>query len=291
MIYNVADYLFDVVLPQDMDEGQLLPSFRSFVCRGEGDEPLLFRFDATAMDVVRDEEAVLLDESVNDMGCVKVWSTEHGYCIEAHHELAPLTHALMADREFRSIKAAMQWDDPYVGAMLCSMLRIVFSQAILREEGIGIHASAVAYNGKGYLFLGKSGTGKSTHAALWLQHIAGTEHINDDNPILRIVEGEAYVYGSPWSGKTPCYKDVCYPISGIVRLEQAPVNRFHRLSGVEAFIALVPGCAVIKQDKALYAALCDKLIWLAEHVTVGKMACRPDREAAMVCGDFFNAKS
>ena len=288
MNYKVADYLFDVLLPQGMDERDLLPSFRGLVYRGESDGSLLFRFDATATGVERGEEAVLLDESVNDMGCVKVWSTEHGYCIEAHHELAPLTHTLTADREFRSIKAAMQWEDPYVGQMLCSMLRIVFSQAILHGEGIGIHASAVAYKGKGYLFLGKSGTGKSTHAALWLQHVVGTERINDDNPILRIVEGKAYVYGSPWSGKTPCYKDVCYPIGGIVRLEQAPVNQFHTLTGVEAFIALVPGCAVIKQDKRLYAALCEKLIWLAEHVTIGKMACRPDREAAMVCENGFS---
>ena len=265
----------------------MLPSFRGFVYRGESDEPLLFRFDATATAVERGEEAVLLDESVNDMGCVKVWSTGGGYCIEAHHELAPLTHTLIADREFSYVKAAMQWEDPYVGQMLCSMLRIVFSQAILHREGIGIHASAVAYKGKGYLFLGKSGTGKSTHAALWLQHIAGTEHINDDNPILRIVEGKAYVYGSPWSGKTPCYKDVGYPIGGVVRLEQAPVNEFYRLDGVQAFIALMPGCAVIKQDKRLYAALCDRLAWLAEQVTIGRMKCRPDREAAMVCGNGF----
>ena len=288
MNYKVADYLFDVLLPQGMDERELLPSFRGFVYRGESDGSLLFRFDATATAVERGEEAVLLDESVNDMGCVKVWSTEHGYCIEAHHELAPLTHTLTADREFRSIKAAMQWEDPYVGQMLCSMLRIVFSQAILHREGIGIHASAVAYKGKGYLFLGKSGTGKSTHAALWLQHIAGTEQINDDNPILRVKEGKAYVYGSPWSGKTPCYKDVCYPIGGVVRLEQAPVNEFQRLDGVQAFIALMPGCAVIKRDKRLYAALCDRIAWLAEQVTIGRMKCRPDREAAMVCGNGFS---
>lgn len=289
MNYKVADYLFEVVLPQGMNEEQLLPSFRSFVYRGGDDAPRLFRFDATGEEEM-EESGELLDESVNDMGCVKVWSTRRGYRIEAHHELCKQTHVMTADREFREIRATMQWDDAYVGQMLCSILRIVFSQAILREQGIGIHASAVAYNGKGYLFLGKSGTGKSTHAALWLQHVAGTEHINDDNPILRIIEGKAYVYGSPWSGKTPCYKDVRFPIGGVVRLEQAPTNRFRTLTGVEAFIALVPGCAVIKQDKRLYTALCDKLIWLAEHVTVGKMACRPDREAVMTCGDGLKVK-
>ena len=281
MTYQVADYRFEVVLPQGMEAEVLLPSFRDFVCQEVG--PLLFRFDATA-EVDGSEGMELLDESVNDMGHVKVWRTTEGYRIEAYHEQEGRTHRLLSDREFREIQASMQWDDPYAGQMLCSMIRIVYSQAVLREKGISIHASAVAHDGKGYLFMGKSGTGKSTHANLWLQHIPGTERINDDNPTIRIVEGKAYVYGTPWSGKTPCYRNICYPIGGIARLRQAPHNRFKQLEGVEAFVALIPGCMVIKQDMALYDALCDNLTWVAEHVTIGMMECLPDREAAMVMG-------
>lgn len=257
----------------------MLPSFRDFVCTEEG--PLLFRFDATA-EGNGSEVVELLDESVNDMGHVKVWRTTEGYRIEAHHELCEQTHVVTADREFRHIRAAIRWEARYAEQMLSSLLRIVFSQAVLREEGIGIHASAVAHKGKAYLFLGKSGTGKSTHARLWLQHIPGTELINDDNPAIRIKEGTAYAYGTPWSGKTPCYRNVCYPIGGIARLRQAPHNRFRQLDDVEAFMALLPGCAVIKQDTALYDALCNKLTWLAENITIGMMECLPDGEAAVL---------
>ncbi len=279
MTYQVADYRFEVVLPQGMEAEVLLPSFRDFVCQEVGS--LLFRFDATA-EVEGSAEMELLDESVNDMGHVKVWRTTEGYRIEAYHEQERRTHRLLSDREFREIQASIQWDDPYAGQMLSSLLRIAFSQAVLREEGIGIHASAVVHAGKAYLFLGKSGTGKSTHARLWLQHIPDTELMNDDNPAIRIKEGTAYAYGTPWSGKTPCYRNVCYPIGGIARLRQAPHNRFRQLSDVEAFMALLPGCMVIKKDAALYDALCNKLTWLAEHVTIGMMECLPDMEAAVL---------
>lgn len=282
MKYQVADYIFEVVLPQGMRAEEMLPSFRDFVCTEEG--PLLFRFDATA-EGNGSEVVELLDESVNDMGHVKVWRTTEGYQIEAHHELCEQTHVVTADREFRHIRAAIRWEARYAEQMLSSLLRIVFSQAVLREEGIGIHASAVTHKGKAYLFLGKSGTGKSTHARLWLQHIPGTELINDDNPAIRIKEGTAYAYGTPWSGKTPCYRNVCYPIGGIARLRQAPHNRFRQLDDVEAFMALLPGCAVIKQDTALYDALCNKLTWLAENITIGMMECLPDGEAALCMGE------
>ena len=49
------------------------------------------------------------------------------------------------------------------------------------KQGIALqHASVVTNNGLAYLFLGKSGTGKSTHSRLWLSYIAGTKLLNDD---------------------------------------------------------------------------------------------------------------
>lgn len=280
MFYQVADYLFEVVLPQGMEAEVLLPSFKDFVYPYKGEE-LLFWFDTTT-EVEGSEEMELLEESVNDMGHVEVWKTAEGYRIAAYHEQQRRTHVLTADGAFSHIRASIQWEDPYADQMLSSLLRIVFSQALLREEGIGIHASAVAHKGQAYLFLGKSGTGKSTHARLWLQHIPGTALINDDNPAIRIKDGRAYVYGTPWSGKTPCYRNVCHPIGGIARLRQASHNRYRKLNDVEAFMALLPGCAVIKQHTTLYDALCNKLAWIAENVTIGMMECLPNREAALV---------
>ena len=84
-------------------------------------------------------------------------------------------------------------------------------QYTFRTAGMGtleMHASVIRNGGKGYLFVAKSGTGKSTHSSLWLKHVPGSTLLNDDNPVVRVFpDGSAKVYGSPWSGKTPCYKN------------------------------------------------------------------------------------
>lgn len=281
MRYKVANHLFEVVLPSEANAEQLLPSFRPFICIDEDETgPLLFLFDTTSP--YPREEGVVIEESENDMGHITIWKTIQGYRIEAKHTVANKPHTMITDREFRAIRASIQWDDEYASQILCSMLRIAFSQALLREDGIGIHASAVGYNGECFLFLGKSGTGKSTHASLWLQHVENSELINDDNPAIRIQDDIAYAYGTPWSGKTPCYKNIGLPIAKITRLQQAPSNSHRYLSEVEAFTALLPSCSAIKQDNNLYEKLCEKLTWLVEHTNIAYLQCLPNKEAVML---------
>jgi hypothetical protein len=81
-------------------------------------------------------------------------------------------------------------------------LMVLFALATAGLSTVLFHAAIVSYQGKGYMFLGPSGTGKSTHAGLWLKYIGGTELANDDNPVVRIDEDGngktvACVYGSP----------------------------------------------------------------------------------------------
>ena len=59
-------------------------------------------------------------------------------------------------------------------------------------------------------------------------------------------------YGSPWSGKTPCYKNESAPLAGVIRLRQAPANRFEPMEDIAAFSLLLPGCSVLRQDKKLH---------------------------------------
>jgi hypothetical protein len=90
-------------------------------------------------------------------------------------------------------------------------------------------------------------------------------------------------YGTPWSGKTPCYKNECYPVAGIARLQQAGTNRFTPLEGPDAFAALLPSCSAIRQDAHLQEALYHTLIRISEQVSVGWMECLPEQAAAREC--------
>ena len=141
------------------------------------------------------------------------------------------------------------------------------------------HAAVVSYQGKAYMFLGPSGTGKSTHARLWLKHIEGTELVNDDNPVVR----DGVVYGSPWSGKTPCYRNVSYPLGGIVMLSQAPYNKICRLDGLQAYMALVPSISGKRWDARIADGLHQTENALAMQVPVWHLECLPDEAAARLC--------
>lgn len=145
------------------------------------------------------------------------------------------------------------------------------------------HSSVVSYQGKGYMFLGKSGTGKSTHSQLWLKHIEETELVNDDNPVVRITGGEARVYGSPWSGKTPCYRNVNYPIGGIVKLKQAPHNEIRRMKPVEAYVALAMSISGMRWKRHMGDGLHQTENQLTATVPVWHLSCLPDQEAAELC--------
>lgn len=281
--YRVAGFLFSVALPVGMDAERLLPSFRSFRVLGHvGNEKRLFDFTVTVADEMpRSEIGELLEETDNDMGHLGLYATAEGYVVEIIN--GGCKHRMAANAEFSFLKAWLQGADNQVGKALSSLLRIAYAQAVLRQDAVSIHAAAVYQDEKAYLFMGTSGTGKSTHASLWIKHIPGTGLLNDDNPTVRIVDGKAYAYGTPWSGKTACYKNLSFPIGGMVRLRQASVNSFCLQEGADAFVTLYPGCSVIAKDKRLRNCLYDTLVRLAERVKVGTMDCLPDKEAALLC--------
>lgn len=157
------------------------------------------------------------------------------------------------------------------------MMMYAFSAA---DQGtLLMHASVIREQSYGYLFLGVSGTGKSTHTSNWLKFIPDTDLMNDDNPVVRFVDGKAVVFGSPWSGKTPCYRNVEAPIGAFVQLKQAPYNRIRRQSVIEAFASLLPSCSVMKWDARVYLGICDTVAKIMEHVPTYFLENLPDEAA------------
>ena len=161
----------------------------------------------------------------------------------------------------------------------------MYALATAGNDTLVLHAVVVSCEGNGYIFLGPCGAGKSTHARLWLKHFEGTELVNDDHPVVR----NGVVYGSPWSPITPCYRNVSYPIGGMVRLCQAPYNKIHRISGVEAYLNLY-GSDMGRRlnnfisediDKGMHQTK-DKL---AQTIPMWQLECLPDEEAARLCHD------
>ena len=160
-------------------------------------------------------------------------------------------------------------------------LWIAYGLVTMPHQTVAIHTSVIEYKGRTVLFLGESGTGKSTHTRLWRENIEGAVLLNDDSPMLRIIDGKPWMFGSPWSGKTPCYKQESYPLAACVRLSQAPYNKIQRLSIPQAYAALHPSCPPdFAYDDALYDYISETIGEVLAQVPLYHLACLPDADAA-----------
>ena len=280
--YKIAGHCIGIRFADDRSNESLLPSFAPFV--SERDSELLFEMtvdDAFRFEV-RGEEVGQFDCGGSNFGVYRL--PDGGYQYEISDLNGTICACLEADAGFENNRVAlMPGTDLRRGDGLNNALMLAYAFSSVEKGTLLMHASVVRNAGRGFLCLGKSGTGKSTHTQLWLRHIPGSELMNDDNPVVRYVNGETRVYGSPWSGKTPCYLDVEAPVGGFIRLEQKPENTICREPVARAFASLWPSASNMKWDKRVCDGICNTLSHILAVTPVYMLGCRPDREAAELC--------
>ena len=274
--YKVADHTFCV--SGDADVFAQMEKYELFSC--DAGEPIfiLTVSEGEAVDYLEDarykieERLVVSGHTANNEAVYEYqWNDETGgwlVCSKDYHEGRLV---LTGRHNKRSINSA---------------LNKMFALSTANKDTAIIHAVAVIYQGLSYLFLGPCGTGKSTHARLWIQNLQGVELMNDDKPAVRIkADGTATVYGTPWSGKTPCYRNISAPLGGVVLLSQAPYNKITRLNGIGAYAAVVASISGKRWDSRIADGLHETENALAAGVPMWHLACLPDADAAHLCKD------
>lgn len=211
----------------------------------------------------------------------KLWKTTTGYlyAVKRHdNEREMLYHIDLSTHHI--VGNTVCHDTLDISQMRFAMW-VMFGVVLSENRAIAIHSSTIEKQGRCILFLGESGTGKSTHTRLWRENIENAHLLNDDSPIIRLKDGEARVYGSPWSGKTPCYRNLSYPIAGFCRLSQAPHNIIRKLPTIAAIGALLPSCPpAFAHDDYLQDLICSTLGEILRRVPTYHLECLPNKEAA-----------
>ena len=197
---------------------------------------------------------------------------------------------LITNKDFSECRCALNGNYNMRCFGLNNALMLIFAFAGSKIDTLLIHASLVRQNGYGYAFIAKSGTGKSTQVSMWLRYLKGCDLMNDDNPIVRIIDGEAYIYGSPWSGKTPCYRNVKAKLGAITRIDRAEKNWVEHLPPIEAFASLLPSCSSMKWDQDIFNNICNTITKLVEKGNIFTLHCLPNKEAAEVCNQAIAVK-
>ena len=266
-----------------VDAMKLLPSFGVFAIE-EPDGPLFFTLTVEdSLQPARDKQLVRSFDTGN--GDTLVYQLPDGGYQYIIRDIRGRDCCLLICNElFTECLCALNGDWVMRSFGLNDALMLVFAFAGSHHQTLLIHASCIMMGDTAFPFIAESGTGKSTHSSLWMKHIEGAELLNDDNPIIRISEdGKPYIYGSPWSGKTPCYRNRQARLGAVVRIERAPKNGIERLAPVQAFASLLPACSSMKWDSTVYRNLCDTVTRIIETTPIYTLYCLPDEEAAQLC--------
>lgn len=279
--YNIAGHSF--LLEAEMPEriSSYLPSYLPFIIN-EVSENSVFKL------TVSTSESKLYGAEVHRFvwegaGYI-IYQGEEGYSFCIFPSAASEPYLMRVDMNFSTASVFMRGDEKADAFVLNNCLMMLFAFATASLKTLMVHASVIRKDEKGFLFLGKSGTGKSTHSDLWAKFISGSELLNDDNPIVRMTDaGDVIVSGSPWSGKTSCYKNIQVPVGAIVKLSQAPENKIRKINSAHSFAELLPSCSAMRWDKRVYDGICDTVSKVAETVPFYALDCLPDGAAAELC--------
>ena len=282
--YEVAGHVFTVELPDRYPLWDLMGQYNPF------DIPVpesgaIFSLEWVPGLPEREKTPVYTEiPEENGQARIELYHIEGGWRFEmAPTAKAPTCCWLETDEDYTRATLSITPERRSALFAINNSLMILYAFRTASMGTLEMHSSVVIRDGKGYMFLGKSGTGKSTHSRQWLETFPGTELLNDDNPVIRADGTGVRVYGTPWSGKTPCYRKLDVPVGAIVRIRQSPENRATRLGLVEAYASVYSSCSGLKAERKIADGLHATLEQVVTTVPCFVLDCRPDHEAAEVC--------
>lgn len=286
-VFKVAGHCFSLTLPDDSALWGMLGQYGPFEQPSADDTIFTLAF---AEDLPEIDRTLVLDpETARGETYICLFRTAGGWEVK-----------MSPDRSIPPV-ATLRITSDYTSGQLCLHCGCSPSQALFavnnslmlmyafRTATLGtleMHASVIRCQGRAFLFLAKSGTGKSTHSRMWLENIPGSDLLNDDNPIVRAYpDGRVICYGSPWSGKTPCYRNIEAPVGAFVRIRRCDENKATRLDIFNAYALLYSSSSGFKPEKEMADGLHSTIEAIITDTPCFVLDCRPDAEAARVCSE------
>ncbi len=284
MNFKIAEHLFNLSIPERYND--MLSAYRPFECEACSKEPL---FSVEVIDTISCEvvNTLLEDLEPSDEGMTKVdvYETTEGLLYNIIMPRSSVVDARLHIVGQKAYIAINDENDPFwASAAFTNAMILSYITYTLPHNTLLLHASAILKDGNAHLFIGKSGTGKSTHSRMWQEVFSDAELLNDDHPVVRCHEnGEVIAYGSPWSGKTPCYRNLSAPLRGIIRIKRASYNKLTRLKAIRGYASVMSSCSGAQWSKELAAAKVVSLESIITRVGCYEMECLPDNDAAKCC--------
>lgn len=289
--FNIADWGVSISFPSNNKaiDIHLLPSFSNFSIEKSENELLFAMIVNQQLEEYAEDSCLYSYTNQTNNGDIVVSRHKNGdfqfLVKDIKGEVCSLVHA---DKFFCECHSRLYGNDSQMSFGLNNAMMMAYAFAGARKRTLLVHASVIRKGGKGYAFVARSGTGKSTQTQNWLKVIPDCDLMNDDNPVVRVIGDEVWVYGSPWSGKTPCYKQVKAPLQAISKIVRSSTNYLEKLDTIGGFSNLVSSCSVLRHDKDIHLGMYDTVSAVCSHVGSYALHCTADPESARVCYEEIN---
>jgi len=127
-----------------------------------------------------------------------------------------------------------------------AVARIMMASELPRRRGILVHGASIERQGKGYLFLGVSGSGKSTIAAL-----SECAVLNDEITLLSLGgDGRVCVHGTPFYGELARCENRGVAAAGVFLLHQSERTCVESLDPFAQRMAILRNTLTFRADRA-----------------------------------------
>lgn len=154
---------------------------------------------------------------------------------------------------------------------------LIMRTAILFSGGVVVHAGGLDDNGRGIVFMGHSGAGKSTQVQHWKEE-PGVIVMNDDRIALRPGTDGFICCGTPWGGTTGIAVNHSASLSALILLEQADANQIRQIDPAAAASMVLARTFLPYWDARLMDLAMRNLDKLLTNVPIYRLGCRPEKE-------------
>ena len=169
------------------------------------------------------------------------------------------------------------------------LLYLVLERPLLHYGRLILHASAVIYHERAYLFTAPSGGGKSTQAEIW-EHALHAKVINGDKVVLYDNGTNLIAYGSPIAGSSGIYRNICAPVDAIVQLEKGSENTITPMTTRDRYLLLYGEAVKSDWDADFNRSLLQLASSYPQRTEYVRLRCLPDPSAAECLLHYLNTK-